>query len=73
MKKLNVLYFALLKQERGLADEVINTSASTVGELFDELKALHSFKLTQSEVRAAVNSKVDDGDQVLLIPPVAGG
>jgi len=80
MKKINVLYFALLRQERGLSDEEIQTSASTIGELFEELKALHSFKLTQSEVRAAVNAKVvswdaalRDGDRILLIPPVAGG
>jgi len=80
MKKLSISYFALLRQERGLSDEEIRTSAVNVGELFEELKALHSFQLTRLEVRAAVNSEIvswdtsiQDGDRILLIPPVAGG
>lgn len=78
--KIHVTYYALLRQERGLSQETVDSQAKTVGELFSELKALHGFKLSEVQVKAAVNAQVAswdaplcDGDTVLLIPPVAGG
>ena len=80
MKKINVVYYALLRQERGQSEETVEFLSDTVRELFAELKALHQFKLLDSQVKVAVNGKVCswqtslvDGDSVVFIPPVAGG
>ena len=80
MKTINVIYYALLRQERGKPSEKVESSASSPRELFHELKQLHRFKLEEAHVKVAINSKMaswDDnlsaGDTVLFIPPVAGG
>lgn len=80
MKTINVIYYALLRQERGQPSEKVESSASSARELFQELKQLHRFKLEEREIKVAINSKMaswDDelnsGDTVLFIPPVAGG
>lgn len=79
-KTIRVIYYALLRQERGLAEETVESQAITVEELFRELKALHSFRLTPLQVKVAINSKIADwntplqnGDVILFMPPVAGG
>lgn len=79
-KKIRISYYALLRQERGLAEETIASEATTVRELYQELKARHAFKLSEAQIKASVNSKIaswdtpiTEGDNVLLIPPVAGG
>lgn len=79
-KRISISYYALLRQERGSSLDEIQTSASTLKELYLELKKKHSFSLTEQQVRAAVNGQVSpwdhpikDGDRILLIPPVAGG
>lgn len=80
MKKIHVVYYALLRQERGLSGETVDSDAVSVRELFHELKTLHGFKLSESHLKVAINSKMaswdaslDQGDTVLFIPPVAGG
>lgn len=79
-QKIRVIYYALLRQERGLSEEYFSCSASTAQELFNQLKALHSFSLSTEQVRVAINSKVssweaplNEGDTLLFMPPVAGG
>ena len=78
--KIRVVYYALLRQERGLSEEILDCQAEIVEIFFDELKARHSFSLARDQVRVAVNGKVSpwgarlkEGDTVLLMPPVAGG
>lgn len=80
MKKLHVVYYALLRQERGIAQETIDSNAVSARELFLELKKLHSFKLSEAHIKVAINSKMaswdaalEENDTVLFIPPVAGG
>ena len=80
MKNIRVVYYALLRQERGLAEEKIASTAETARDLFSELKQLHKFQLSESQLKVAINSQVvtweaplKDGDSVLFIPPVAGG
>lgn len=80
MKKLQIQYFALLREQRGLSDEVLETAAATPVQLYDELRARHGFTLPANNVRAAVNgafvsadAALQDGDRVVFIPPVAGG
>jgi molybdopterin synthase sulfur carrier subunit len=53
---------------------------STVGDLVDHMRRLPGASILRDSPRIAVNRKfasvdqpVDDGDEVALIPPVAGG
>ena len=78
--KLQLQYFALLREQRGLTEETIETTASTPVALYEELRARHAFSLPADRVRAAVNgafvaadATLKDGDRIVFIPPVAGG
>ncbi|MBL4766986.1 MAG: molybdopterin converting factor subunit 1 [Rhodobacteraceae bacterium] len=78
--ELHIQYFALLREQRGLDEETLETDASTPTELYEELCAKHAFTLPAENVRAAVNGEfvladatLHSGDTVVFIPPVAGG
>lgn len=78
--KVNVLYFALLRHHRGVAEEVVETSATNVRELYHELKTLHGLQLTAEQLRFAINETICDADNALtdgctvaLMPPASGG
>ena len=78
--QLHLQYFALLREQRGLRTETVETAAETPGQLYDELKSRHAFSLPGDRVRAAINGefvsadgKLKTGDTVVFIPPVAGG
>ena len=80
MKTVTVQYFAILREQRGLTQETLATSAATPAALYDELRARHPFTLPADRVRAAVNDEfvaaaapLRDGDRVVFIPTVAGG
>lgn len=80
MPKVSVQYFAILREQRGLAHEEITTTALTAGKLYDELRAQHPFTLPPDRIRAAVNgefvpsdARLNEGDKIVFIPPVAGG
>ncbi len=80
MNTLRIQYFALLREQRGLNDESLETGATTPTELYEELRARHAFTLPADRVRAAVNGEfvaadatLKSGDTVVFIPPVAGG
>lgn len=80
MKTVNVQYFAILREQRGLAEETLATAAATPGALYAELRARHGFTLAGDRVRAAVNDEfvsatavLKADDRVVFIPPVAGG
>jgi molybdopterin converting factor subunit 1 len=79
---LNLLYFGLVREKLGRREEVREAPAGlTVGGLFDELAAAHGlFALGAGVLRVAVNREyvgadheLHDGDEVAVIPPVAGG
>lgn len=79
-KKIQLQYFALLKEERGLANETIETMAATVEDLYHELKDRHQFSLNTDILRIAINDEFADwktpiknNDSIIFIPPVAGG
>jgi molybdopterin converting factor subunit 1 len=78
--KLQLQYFALLREQRGLSAETVETAATTPDALYTELRAKRGFTLPGDRVRAAVNgafvaadAALKDGDTVVFIPPVAGG
>lgn len=80
MITLTVQYFAILREQRGVAEESLTTAATTPRELYDELRTRHRFTLPGDRVRAAVNDTfvaanagLRSGDRVVFIPPVAGG
>lgn len=77
---IHVQYFAILREQRGLARETIATAAATTGELYAELQARHRFSLPADRLRVAVDDEftgwsapLRDGAAVVFIPPVAGG
>lgn len=79
-KKITVRYFAGFRENAGVDEETVDTSASTAGEVFDQLKHRHGSdeplghcKVAVNDVMADWTSPVSDGDTVLLFPPVAGG
>jgi molybdopterin synthase sulfur carrier subunit len=80
MPTLTVQYFAILREQRGLAQEKLTTAAATPAALYEELRKQYGFTLPADSVRAAVNdefvaatAELGDGDRVVFIPPIAGG
>lgn len=80
MKTLRVQYFALLREQRGLAREELQSTAATPAELYAELRTRHGFTLEGRQLRVALNGEfaawdrpLTDGTEVVFIPPVAGG
>jgi sulfur-carrier protein len=80
VKTVRLRYFALLREQRGLAEERMATGAETAGELYDELRTRHRFTLPADRLRVAINdefkpwnSAIREGDELVFIPPVAGG
>ena len=80
MLRLQLRYYALLREEAGRQSESVETAAATPAALYAELAARHGFRLPASQLRVAVNSAfadwerpLRDGDEVVFIPPVAGG
>ena len=77
---VHLQYFALLREQRGLAEETLSTAAGSPAALYEELRARHGFTLPGDRVRAAVNdafvagaTPLRDGDRIVFLPPVAGG
>jgi molybdopterin converting factor subunit 1 len=78
--KLNIRYYAILREQAGKSEESLTTAAATAAALFDELKARYPFTLNASQFKVAINAEFRDwntplkeGDSVVFIPPVAGG
>jgi molybdopterin converting factor subunit 1 len=80
MQTYSIIYFAILREQRGRSDERLTSNSATPGELYDALRAEHGFTLPADRIRAAVNGefvpseqRLNDGDEIVFIPPVAGG
>ena len=80
MPAVRVQYFAVLREQRGLSEETLETSAHTAGELYEQLKTQHALSLPLSALRCAVNDEfaemdrvLSDGDAIVFLSPVAGG
>jgi molybdopterin-guanine dinucleotide biosynthesis protein A len=77
---LKIQYFAVMREQSGRSEEIVETAASTPAELYTELKARYGFTLALEQLKVAVNSefapwsrRLAAGDAVVFIPPVAGG
>lgn len=80
MPKVHVQYFAILREQRGTAEEIVVSDAPNAGALYEELRARHRFSLPAARIRVAINDEfvpaatpLRDGDRLVFIPPVAGG
>ncbi len=78
--KITVQYFALLREQRGCSEEVLELGEITTVELYRNLAAEHGLSMTPESMKVVVNEEfstwdrsVSDGDVVVFIPPVAGG
>ncbi|MDP9012730.1 MAG: MoaD/ThiS family protein [Pseudomonadota bacterium] len=78
--QLKIQYFALMREQAGRSEEILETSAATPADLFSELNARYGFSLSREQLKVAVNSEFSEwsrplgaGDAVVFIPPVAGG
>ena len=80
--KLHLRYFGIVRERLGRREEILDAAAgTTVGELLDSLARTHDiFALGAGSLRVAVNRdyvekdhRLSDGDEVAVIPPVAGG
>ena len=82
--KVNVKYFASIRESIGTGSEPLDTTAATLGALRDELIARgggHAESLARGRaVRVALNQVMSDeatplteGGEVAFFPPVTGG
>ncbi len=82
--KLNVKYFASIRELVGVSTQMLDTQSATLGGLRDELIALggaHAEGLARGRaVRMALNQIMSDestalveGAEVAFFPPVTGG
>jgi molybdopterin converting factor subunit 1 len=80
MARLRLRYYALLREQAGRGEELVVSDAGDAASLYDELAARHGFSLVREQLKVAVNAEfaewsrpLADGDEVVFIPPVAGG
>ncbi len=78
--QLTVLYFAHLRDQRGLDSEIVSTTAADAQSLYRELAARHGLSLPEKSLIVAINevmvrwdAPVHAGDTVVFLPPVSGG
>jgi molybdopterin synthase sulfur carrier subunit len=81
---MNILYFAWVRERIGLPREDVETSATTVAELVEELRAREDRYAAAfadiSALRVAVDQELTDFDaslsgarEVAFFPPMTGG
>jgi molybdopterin converting factor subunit 1 len=78
--RLEIRYYALLREQSGRSEESLDTAAATPAALYAELAGRYPFTLQARQLKVAVNGEFSDwsralsaGDAVVFIPPVAGG
>jgi len=80
MTQITILYFASLRDAAGVEQEIRETGARTLADLYVEIAACHNVPLPQSRLRVAVDgvfapwdAPVRAGSSIAFIPPVSGG
>lgn len=82
--KVNVKYFASIRETLGLGDEMLETSAQTVGALRQELMARggeyaqvlgqgRAVRMALNQVLAKEDAALHADCEVAFFPPVTGG
>ena len=79
-KTLTIRYFALFRENAGIGEETVALQADTAADVFAQLADRHGSTEPLGHCKVAINdeladwdSAVNDGDTILLFPPVAGG
>ena len=81
---MDVLYFAWVRERIGLPKETVETSAVTVAELIEELKAreeryaaafadLFAFRVALDQELAEFDAPLEGVCEVAFFPPMTGG
>lgn len=80
MTVVNLQYYAQLREQAGTSGEQVTTTATSLRDLYEELRAARGFSLAADALKVAVNAQFSawdrplrDGDTIVFIPPVAGG
>ncbi len=80
MKKIQVRYFALVGERRGVQTDLYETGAATARQLLHEIELNKKIPLTTNISKAMVNGRyvewdepIKDGDLVTLLSPFSGG
>lgn len=77
--RVKVLYFAALREQRGVADEWLDVTAeTTLQELYSQLfpagpGGALPVAFTRNEVISSGGDRILDGDTVCFLPPLGGG
>lgn len=79
-RPIQIRFFAVLREQAGVAALDLVTAATTPAELYRELQATRALTFPAGLLRVAVNeryvameSPLQAGDRVVFIPPIAGG
>ena len=80
MKTITVRYFAMFREHAGLGEETLQLDVATALDVFEQTRSRHGSTEPSGHCKVAINDEmahwtaaVNDGDSVLLFPPVAGG
>lgn len=79
-RPIHARFFAVLREQAGTSTIELSTTAATPAELYAELQTSHRLTFRAELLKVAVNERyatmdapLHAGDQVVFIPPVAGG
>jgi len=80
VKNITVRYFAMFREHAGINEETLQLEVATARDVFEQTRHRHGSAEPNGHCKVAINdqmgdwnSPVEDGDTVLLFPPVAGG
>jgi len=80
MKQIRIRYFAAFREATGIETEQVNSEAGTPAALFaecsDRFDRLHKYASAMVALNDEMSdweTPLQDGDEVLFFPPVAGG
>ena len=78
--RVKVRFFAALREKVGASEEWVETSAQNATELFHQLNNQYHFPLDISHLKVSINRHYQDwntgikaDDEIVFLPPVAGG
>lgn len=79
-KTITLRYFAVFREHAGVGEETLSLDVTTAKDVFERTRLRHGSSEPNGHCKVAINdemadwsSLVNDGDTVLLFPPVAGG